>query len=449
MLLLPLLPCLTKLKLSISQLGGPLRLARILRDCPHLEHLCIKNTAGWGRTHWKDNLPGPWVFRQPQSGTSSYITTSALPLKSLVIYGMSLSQNTLHDLLDYTPHLKEINIISVELLDVRAFDFAAFNKHIHDLPLRLEYFHFSSRDVPHDGITSELCPNANQCNIEACDFTPAILKSLSLQPNTITTLEFFFRNNAADHPRPGPREFVLHSYLFSLPHLLHLKALHYEYPIDHMDLHGRITEPSGIGACGKLKTLHLRITTPESTSRYTEPRSEYSRVAFGYIARVCPDLRDIALRSGSGYSGTVRDRYQPASSRPRLSHLERIEIERFYECSALTPQTFEWMFETGRTAEKRLERQAHLQATWKRLKLWSHIIETSTTAAAAGSAALDSGEPNVTETVHFDWTAVDPALREELKYLGWPIEVQAFFDELDKPTDDVRRGELQCFPALR
>lgn len=28
--------------------------------------------------------------------------------------------------------------------------------------------------------------------------------------------------------------------------------------------------------------------------------------------------------------------------------------------------------------------------------------------------------------VHYEWTDVDPHLREELKYLGWAIEVQKF-----------------------
>ncbi|KAG0380342.1 hypothetical protein BGX24_008908 [Mortierella sp. AD032] len=492
MLLLPLLPCLTKLKLSINQLeGGPLRLERILRDCPHLEHLCVRNPAGWGRTHWEDSLPGPWVFSQPQSGAFSYVTTSPLALKSLVIYGMSLSQSTLHDLLDYTPRLKEINITSVELLDVRAFDFAAFNKRIQGLPLRLEYFHFSSRDVPHDGITSEICPNPHQRTIGSCDFTPAILKSLSLQPNTITTLELFYRDNSGDHPRFDPTEFVLHNYLCSSPQLLHLKALHYEYLIDHMDLQGRIAEvlfgevrrrrhftytewkpnPPGIWACRRLRTLHLRIITPERTIRQMEPRSDYGRVAFGYIARVCPDLRDLALGNGSGYSGTSPTPLDIQLQGgfcllAQLKHLERIEIGRFYECSALTPQNFEWMFETGRTAEKRSERQAHLKATWKRLRLWDHVLETFTAATAAATAAvadadadsitLNTDEDNTTDRIHFDWTAVDPALREELRYLGWPIEVQAFFDELDKSTDDGGgggggrgRGRFHCFPALR
>ncbi|KAF9905646.1 hypothetical protein EC991_001476 [Linnemannia zychae] len=468
MLLLPLLPCLVKLKLSIIHLdGGPLKLARILRDCPRLEQLCIRNEASWGASRWKEDLPGPWVFNQPTSGYSLYTITSPLALKSLVLYGMSLYQSTLHTLLEYTPHLKEINIVSARLLGAFAFNFADFNRHIEGLPFRLEYFHFSTRDEAHSGVTSDLCPSPHQRTLGSCDFTSAILPSLRLEPNTITTLELFHRDNLENSAHLSPREYVLHNYLCSSPHLLHLKALNYEYPIEHMDLHGRIVKTlanqerninrfavnkwtpgqPGIWACRKLRTLHLKITTPDLRARRTtSSHSEYGRVAFGYIARVCPELRDFALGSDLGFRriGLPSLDFHLQGGfclLARLKHLESVGIAQFFECSALTPINFEWMLESGRTKEKQAERQVHLQETWKRLRLWDNLHRTSV------ATGLDTDEDNGVEITHFDWTGVDLALREELKYLGWAIEVQTFFDELGESIES--REGLLCFPALR
>lgn len=78
----------------------------------------------------------------------------------------------------------------------------------------------------------------------------------------------------------------------------------------------------------------------------------------------------------------------------------------------------------------------------------SHVRKS----VAAAADVYDKAGPGA----HFDWTAVDPGLKEELRYLGWPVEVQNFFDELDKPavkhgggSGSGGEGGVECFPALR
>ncbi|KAK3845786.1 MAG: hypothetical protein J3R72DRAFT_487485 [Linnemannia gamsii] len=454
MLLLPLLPCLTTLKLTILNiLVGPLQMWRIFQDCPLLEALCITD-ASCGL----ENLPGPWIVTEPNPGNTLHVAKPSLALKSLVLYGMSFKQHTLHHFVVYTPHLTELKVVCAKILDNRSFNFARFNQHIRNQRLRLEYFHFSTFNVPHDGVTSDLCPSPHQLTIGFCDFTLAILKSLRPQVNTITTLELFNRESRhVDRSFIVSLDYPLHEYLCSSPHLLHLRALHCDYPVEYMDLHGRIgnllAHPDfsfhrskqhrptpglpGIWACRKLRTLHIRIITPEKSLRVEKPYPEMARVAFGYIARVCPELRDLALGNDSG---------RPISRQPpldlqlqggfcllgRLKHLERIEVGRFSNYSTLTPRNFEWMHEFGRSKEKKVERQEYLEAMWKGLGQWSHILESPGILASTIATNRNHG----TDQGHFNWRRVGPKLREELKYLGWPIEVQEFFDELDKPVKD-------------
>ncbi|KAF9912041.1 hypothetical protein EC991_000986 [Linnemannia zychae] len=461
MLLLPLLPCLNKLKVLFTLIhGGPLLIARIVRDCPRLEHLYITDAS-----FSLENLPGPWIFTDPNPANSSNVIAPILALKSLILYCMALKQHTLHHFVTFTPYLKELKIVCTKVLDAYAFDFARFNKHIRGQPLQLDYFHFSNYNQPHDGVVSVLCPSPQQRTLASCDLTPTVLKSLRLSANNVTTLELYNRIWQTDCSPMVPPKYSLHEYLCSSPHLLHLKALHCEYSIELMDLHGRLrsllahfnvdfyrskkhrraASLPGIWACRKLRTLHIRIITPENVPRNEKSCPEMTRIAFGYVARVCPELRDFALGNGSGRSIM---RQPPLDLQlqggfcllGRLKHLERIEIGRFLNCSTLTPRNFEWMHEFGLTKDKKVERQDFLEKMWKQLGHWTHILESPKIYAATITANRNYG----TDEGHFNWRTVAPKLREELKYLGWPVDVQAFFDELDAPA---KNGDKDKTPA--
>ncbi|KAF9086697.1 hypothetical protein BGX29_001281, partial [Mortierella sp. GBA35] len=71
------------------------------------------------------------------------------------------------------------------------------------------------------------------------------------------------------------------------------------------------------------------------------------------------------------------------------------------------------------------KRRRTLRTTWKELGLLDGC-------PFDGAANRETGNPHG----HFDWTNVDPTLREELKYLGLPIEVKTFFGEMDRPAKD-------------
>ncbi|KAF9156078.1 hypothetical protein BG015_007381 [Linnemannia schmuckeri] len=248
---------------------------------------------------------------------------------------------------------------------------------------------------------SQLIHRPRKRTFYSCDFKADLLQTIRQLPSTLTTSELISKGTLYtddDHPPSA-----LHEYLCSSPHLLHLKAPKTCNPIAHMDLHGRLIKLLARPGMNR-KTLHIRIFSPDRHNVVVpEPYSEFARVAFGYIARVCPDLRDLTLGNGK----FLPNAYQ---------HLERIEIERFTERAALSPPNFEWMHEFGQTEVKKAERRELLEE-------------------------YEIDEP------------FDPELREELRYLVWPVEVQNFFGALDKPVTkngvSSGGGGFECLPALR
>ncbi|KAF9086699.1 hypothetical protein BGX29_001283 [Mortierella sp. GBA35] len=494
-LLSPLLWSLTRLKIAC---GGSWHSSRyspnhidirlVLLDCPHLEDLHFSSTPSDCKL-----LPGPWIPVAPEESNPSssppyssayayaYSSSSpnpstspsvpdpapasdnydgsllALQLRSLVLDRMAFDQAHLESLFPYTPRLRVLKVINASLYaspsnrDNVPFNLAQFVAATQCLfksrGFRFDSFHFSTQGRSYDRMMMSIYPESQERAFWTRDLTPNIAQSIRQQTNIITTLELLFDYEFGERCQP---EALLHNYLCSSPHLLHLKARQTRYAVEHMDLHGRLVgHPSmqrkaaaneipflpGIWQCRRLKTLHLRIMTPDKTEGHgntTIPSSEFSLVAYGYIARVCPELQDLCF--GNGRAG---DSYPPLDIRlqggfcllGRLRYLERLEVERWWNTGHLTPRNFEWMIASGRTEEMKAKRRRALRATWKQLGIF------------------DGGTIDGTGTNgHFDWTNVDPVLREELRCLGLPIEVKAFFDELDAPGQD---GGVLCFPALR
>ncbi|KAG9066629.1 hypothetical protein KI688_012537 [Linnemannia hyalina] len=472
MLVLPLMPSLTKLKLrTINGFSGDhIQIERIMRDCKQLEYLHISRVDG------RERLPGPWVPVVPSSTAEKGFSFSSVSLNSLVLERVVFKQVVFETFLEHAPSLKELRIFdaSIEII----FDSIGLAKLLRRLSLPLESFHISTADRTRDReLMPDLYRNSQSRTLWSSDFTIYNLRMNDHVHNNLSTLELVPKYGYAEYDNPYS---ALHNFLCSSPHLLHLKAPETCYPIAHMDLHGRLTKllaqprmkrpckaypknvsfPPGIWQCRNLKTLHIRIFSPDRWNEVaSEPVSEFARVAFGYIARVCPFLRDIALGNGPYRPNTAQG--QRAIQPPldlrlqggfcllsRLKHLERIEIGQFTERAVLSPQNFEWMQESGRTEGKKVERRKLLERTWKSLRLMSHVRKS----VAAAADVYDKTGPGA----HFDWTAVDPGLKEELRYLGWAVDVQNFFDELDKPavkngggSGSGGEGGVECFPALR
>ncbi|KAF9081549.1 hypothetical protein BGX23_000748 [Mortierella sp. AD031] len=476
-LLLPLFSFLRRLKVSCAHVNTDddnyPRINIILKECRHLQELELSSTGH----EW---LPGPWIPFSQDPGSSfdndssddgtkpplSHDSASSVVLRSLVLETMSFNPADLEEFLGHAPHLKVLRIVKAMTFVRRSnrvffdhvpLDSGRFRARLQELSLPLEAFHLSINEKVYDKLMMKLCPASQERTFGTNEFTPKMVKTLLQQLNAVTTLKITPDRYNIHTILMGP---LLHNFLCSSPHLLHLKVSKVPYSILHMDLHGRLADtPSvqewktptrrtrpvfpGIWMCRNLRTLHIGIITPDSTPINDHvPNPEFSRIAFGYIARVCPQLRDFLL-SNRGSKPT-----QPPLNMElqggfcllsRLQHLERIKIEAWSDRQLCTPTDLGWMVESGRSEAMKAKRRQMVETDWK------PYLEVD--GLFAPIEAATGGEKKKRSKEHFDWNGVDPTLREELKYLGLLCDVGIFLKELDVPA--VCGGGIHCFPVLR
>ncbi|KAF9083185.1 hypothetical protein BGX23_011701 [Mortierella sp. AD031] len=324
------MPTLTRLKLE-PDLGSyweprrqHLRMQLLLQSFPLLEELIIMSRL-------KENLYGPWIRPKPPasdsaSSSSADASSPSLALRELVLQKLAFAQSDLETLLACSPRLKKLRIIRAHFhgpapkyQDIQ-LDLNRFHQHLqrlyHDGSLRLDSFAFTSHDIIYDNLMTAVHPNSGLRIVQEWGHRLHVCQALLQQPNNTTTLELDVQYGL--HERYQQAD-ALHNFLCSSPHLIHLKATEVRYPIEHMDIHGRLPplpRPEGNGRrdvfarpiflpgiwqCRKLRTLHIRINTPvpkKSMTVVAPPIAEHSRIFFGYIARVCPDLRELVLGNG-------------------------------------------------------------------------------------------------------------------------------------------------------
>ncbi|KAF9900737.1 hypothetical protein EC991_006929 [Linnemannia zychae] len=440
-------PFLTKLTLRFTDVFHP-DISSIFVACQQLRDLNISSMK-------RANLEGPWISR--------LCSQSPLPLQSLVLSYAQFRQSDLQELLTFTPSLKCLKVIN----PLRVFDRWMTNeshplynarelvRHINTLPLKLDYFHFTSE---WDDDTAELCPNATEQTFWRDDFTAAMEESIQKVDNVVTSLELLFS-------KPSDCKAListLHRFLCSTPHLLHLKAPQLGYQLEHMDLHvlaftdklpfdfltpkaataGVQKYHPGIWACRNLQTLHIRIRASRDDSSTVRPL--HSRIIFGYIARVCPNLRDLNLtnnRDSLHYGAAIDFRLVGGLCLlGRLKYLERLVIESWGQDIDVQPLDVKWMLPDGRTPKRRQERQ-RVMAWWTRLIQTEDSIQALPSVQKAKAPML------------LDWskTAQEPRLKASLQHLGSLLDVQLAIEEMDDTSRWVDGDEEgpRWFPMLR
>ncbi|KAF9414946.1 hypothetical protein BGZ94_000228 [Podila epigama] len=219
------------------------------------------------------------------------------------------------------------------------------------------------------------------------DVTPKVFEGhLFTIRNWVTSLTLTASYKETDSVKSG-----LHDYLCASPLLQHLRTDNMIFRVESMDPHaalhfhnipGRLhtrdwsgailldddlTSSRDIWTCRRLKTLHIRVSDKRRLERrvvHCDMSHIHTRVVFGYLAKVCPDLEelhitlapvDLSLQSGLCLLS-------------RLKHLERLEIamsapHRFWPRSV---SDWDWM-----TRQKSYW-QALLRSS--QLKLWDASI---------------------------------------------------------------------------
>ncbi|KAF9900877.1 hypothetical protein EC991_006761 [Linnemannia zychae] len=449
---------LTNLILEIgSSQSNTLNPSLILRQCPFLEDLLIARWEGW-------HVSGPWI-------PHDHDRQRPFRLKGMALIYPAFCQSDLEDLLLLTPDLRELKLAGViddQLLGAARpcekihYDRKGFCALLMTLPLKLESFLFSflSRslqcDDGTDSIVTELCPSLHEWCLWTPDTTPALLKSLESLPNVITNLELCWNylEEAGSHPCTQDYEIqvprLLHQYLCNSPNLLSLKSLQAAYPLRGMDLHRRVgyswltpntefdwtaSDDSkrilpGIWACRKLKKIELVVHDHEG-SQISTPVS--SRIVFGYLSRVCPELEFVDLRVPRVCrKDPDSPLYQPVLFKRLdgglcfLSRLKKLQFLKIcteawvadYECKDVD---LNWLLPGGRDLEEKKRRKEEV-GEWQAWLEEEGQLELIRMSHGAGEAPLLKSED-----VPFDTKMYD-----QLKDLGLISEVKAMVEEMDK-----------------
>ncbi|KAG0310433.1 hypothetical protein BGZ97_012563 [Linnemannia gamsii] len=371
------------------------QMSLLFKACPGLEELRAETDEG------AFYLPGQWIPLE---------TSKPLALRALVLRNAHFLQSSLEELLVLTPHLKELKLINLargngcypeEGQMTSKYQWQGLFQHIRALPLRLRSVHFSVRDeiTTDDDLRSMLfgvCPRSTDWTLWASDLKPLVVQSMNELPNHITNLDLYW------HDRSGclsAASDTLNQYLCASPHLMHLRMFNVGFDFKHMDVHNRAglrysaisedrtttattlaTVTSGkpgsrdeagacpqVWKCRNLKTLYIELHG-HGDEMIKDPVQ--SRIIFGYIAAVCPQLRDLHIK----VPWTCRSNnevYYPAiclqlegglCHLARLRHLTRLRFQDW--TSGTSRYDLNWMTPLGQSVRYRRRRQ-EVMAQWE------------------------------------------------------------------------------------
>ncbi|KAF9909615.1 hypothetical protein EC991_008273 [Linnemannia zychae] len=552
--LLPFMRFVTVLKLTMK-METSLDLCMVLTQCPDLQVLHIRTTSTF-------RLLGPWVprdisvpiilslqssqqqeqqqeYSQEQEFTSkqdsplSFLAPKVLALRELVLERAHFYQASLERLLCITPKLDTLRLIDlnrhswlssyptpVEYDQYRLIRFLQSPSFPQPkiLPLKSFSFSIASKANPHHdrdikSAHKELSPDSQEWTLFVEDLSSVTLRYLREEvPNVVTTLELWYNDM-----HMFSNDVVLHRYMCSSPHLLHLKARNTFYLVDLLDIHGRIesatagikggpgvgvgtrgtnsrTGPPGIWTCKNLQTLHLSFRTAgyinSTVGSITGGTLKVtSRIVFGYISRVCPELKDLQLRAaedffwapwsphGNGATSTNRHRLHLTLDSglcllARLNKLEEFGIG-FISWSRtaasvvssnmawnLMPVDLDWMLEEGHRDTRRRETRRRVVA-----ERWEHWLDEERVAEVQKTMQTNWWVSRTRKMLpHNSTTAkavfrpalkgrTDPEIHEQLKDLGLLVDVKNILEEMEIEDERLEgQGEggwFKCWPMLR
>ncbi|KAK3819403.1 MAG: hypothetical protein JOS17DRAFT_794058 [Linnemannia elongata] len=452
--LLPFPPSLTSLTIHQDILVS-LDIGRILVICPLLRTLRLSSRV-------------VMVFRGPYTSQGKGALQDPLPLRSLVLQHTAVRQSWMEDLLSITPHLQELQLINIKGYNGAPWHGPRFRTYLQRLSLsNLRQFHFSqhksSIDEPDQAeMTFAICPLTKERSFLCSDLTPEIVGSLTGQSILLTSLEILLPYDVYCYGNGWARDNSDHGYLYTArllhkllcenPNLRHLRTLKIPYMTYWMDIHHRLGHFSpaegystsyctvravpGIWICRGLEKLDLDLHIHEHGRVRGD---QHMRIAYGYIARVCPHLQDLRIsfpiycHFSLGYKTWD---YKPfvlsggMSLLSRLVRLERLRIEYMTGTVACELAELNWLCRSGRAEEHRARRRAIVEdwkesckreGDWESLHLWKD--------AGVPMDILGSGRDDV-------------ELMKSLKNQGLLQDVVDVVKEMD--TD-----EFDCLPELR
>ncbi|KAG0201992.1 hypothetical protein BGX33_009980 [Mortierella sp. NVP41] len=435
-LLLKVLPFLQSLtSLRVQLLGSEtIRIDTILAACPNLLSLRLETSSG--------------VLQLPASWVSQTLSASSLLLQSLILENVIFSQSSLEQLLTVTPHLSVLQLRNLRQNASPApplYDWPKLAKYLRTKALSLSSIHFSIYGQPmasEEEVNEKIffTPQSREWVFRTYDLTPTLTHCLRELPNVVTSLELIAPG------RPDPNcGLELHQYLCASPHLLHLKASQSVCLIERMDIHRRwspstragLTEDrrAGIWACRNLRTLHIRVHNLGSLAIQNSPVR--SRILFGYISRVLPQLRDLYLYELENDPGLCLDLFGGLALLAQLRHLESFRLGTGKSDQLVRPGDISWMIPSGQSKLAKSER-SDVVFTWDQILPRDRAQEANRVASYAGrdlAAELVASAPT--------GIVIEPGLITSLADLGLLLDVKALVTQMNSKEGYVSWPKLK------
>ncbi|KAF9165755.1 hypothetical protein BGX21_010807 [Mortierella sp. AD011] len=370
--LLPFLAGLTELRLE-KIYDAAVDLYVIFSFCPHLQHLYLE-ARGNDITGATDQVflqllgsPRPENNTTPSSNVQSLreekreeeqekqqvaVKLGKLRLKSLAIHGLDYGMTVIEPVLRSCPEVTRVELTQWNRWMGDQSDAMTRSKLYSILNESCPLLNHVHIYLVHDKLTVQTAlsfidtfPQIHSLTFTTLDLARPKMCDIFFSPNfssRLTTLEI------TQSFETEPLAHVLHRILCSTPTLEHLKAPAVRYWAEYMDFDGE-TDDKGqyrpdycirrssprqpgstlnlhhpwisreIWACRGLKTLRMWIQGAKGDVRDTKS----ARIMFGYLATVCPDLREIHI-TRSSVNVTLEGGLCLLSP---LKHLRRLEIE--------------------------------------------------------------------------------------------------------------------------
>ncbi|KAG0366823.1 hypothetical protein BGX24_003531 [Mortierella sp. AD032] len=350
---------------------------------------------------------------------------------------------------------------------------------LQDRSIQLSSFHVQPTSNLPGGADPELCYALSEldCTVTgwsfwAGDLSDRILTPLRALHNVVTTLELHFGQASVTGPTSG-----LHRYLCESPHLLHLRAHRTAILIEAMDLHARghifhkgywegakeknrlavdwdkflSTVDFGqrkVWACRKLQTLHISVhsrTEPELES------ASRSRIVFGYLSRICPELQDLQISTSMQRFRNVSWVYPLLDLRleggmcllTRIKHLRILKLGFVGRPMVCRARDLTWLLGAGITAGDQKEEEIKQQRAVRRsaVESWDAWLKAEQEDDVAWRTSNDCILWDLEDST------IEPGLEEGLREMGMLLDVKLRLDEMDSLT--MNGSRCPWLPALR
>ncbi|KAG0275010.1 hypothetical protein BGZ95_009267 [Linnemannia exigua] len=481
---------LTSLKFTGGVYSGTrLWVDQILTDCPLLEVF----HAGSGGPILVNGL---WV-------PPNYDRKRSLRLRSLVLQNAMLDQAGLEDLLSITPLLQELKLIEllsttqfvIENLTLSYYDWNRLYRRLKSLalPLRaLQFTVYAGSTLSHTQLRQrmiELCPNnTSEWSFAPADISLTLLQELSVVHNDITTLELCIRKvwprnfSACTIGRFSEGMRLLHRYLCDSPNLVKLKCISGAIFLDELDLFDRAKYTDlalGLGrdwshrvgptvrsnetkkkvwACRNLRSLEVEVHS-HGYERLIWPVQ--SRILFGYIATVCPELEELDLKLSSYCLQDGADRLTRQTLLhiqlegglcllSKMEYLRTLKIDRGSGGSqwlAKDIQKFDinWIVPSEINRDKNRTQRRRVVEQWRQNLEAERQLEVNGAATSSPHRLFTDRQSQQHQSNVQDELGLGNRRYEELKdslaTLGLLSEVKRVVESMDLP-------EFRCFPSL-